>query len=52
MTTLANSFLIDGSSLFLQVMRTTIISCMGLKFGKIGPWTKELAAPERLKKSP
>ena len=51
MTTLAPSFLI-GSSLFLQVTRTTIKSRMGFKFGKIGPGTYELAALERLEKSP
>ena len=50
-TTLAPLFLI-GSSLFLQVPRTTIISRMDSKFGKIGPGTYELAAIERLKKSP
>ena len=50
MTTLVSSFLI-GSSLFLQVTRTTIKSRMGSKFGKIGPGTEELAAPERLKKT-
>ena len=48
MTTLAPSFLIC-SSLFLQVRRTTIISRLGSKFGKIGPGTYELAALERLK---
>ena len=48
MTTLAPSFLI-GSSLLLQVTRTTIISRMGSKFG---PGTYELAALERLEKSP
>ena len=47
MTTLAPSFLI-GSSLFLQVTSTTIISRMGSKFGKIGPGTYELTALERL----
>ena len=51
MTTLAPSFLI-GSSLFLQVMRTIIKSGMGLKLGKFGPGTYELAALERLEKSP
>ena len=51
MTTLASSFLI-GAYLFLQVTRTTIKSQMGSKFGKIGPGTEELAAPEPLKKSP
>ena len=50
MTTLAPSFLIV-SSFFLQVTRTTIKSGMGSKFGKIGPGTEELAAPERWKKS-
>ena len=43
MTTLAPSFLID-SSLFLQVTKPTIKSRMGLKFGKIGRGTYELAA--------
>ena len=51
MTTLATSFLIVYS-LFLQVTRTTIKSRMGSKFGKIGPGTYELAALERLEKSP
>ena len=51
MTTLASSFLI-GSSLFLQVAKTTIKSRIGSKFGKIGPGTEKLAAPERLTKSP
>ena len=49
MTILASSFLI-GSSLFLQVTRTTINSGMGLKFGKIEAGPEELAALERLKK--
>ena len=47
MTTLAPSFLI-GSSLFLQVTRTTIKSRMGSSLGKIGLWTYELSALERL----
>ena len=51
MTTLATSFLID-SSLFLQVTRTTIKPRMSSKFGRIRPGTYELAALERLKKSP
>ena len=51
MTTLAPLFLI-GSSLFFQVTITAIISQMGSKFGKIGPGTYELAALERLEKSP
>ena len=50
-TTLATSFLI-GSSLFLQVTRTTIKSRMGSKFGRIRPGTYELAALEHLEKSP
>ena len=48
---MTTSFLI-GSSLFLQVTRTTIRSRMGSKFGKIGPGTYELAALEHLEKSP
>ena len=51
MTTLSPSFWI-GSSLFLQVTRTTIKSRMGLKFGKIRRRTSELAAFEYLEKSP
>ena len=51
MTTLAPSFL-DGFSLFLQVTRTTIKFRMGSKLGKIGTGTYELAALERLEKSP
>ena len=51
MTTLAPSFLI-GSSLFFQIMRTTIISRLGSNFGKNGSGTYELPALERLKKSP
>ena len=51
MTTLAPSFLI-GSSLFLQVTRTTVKSRMESKFGKIGPGTYELAALECLEKNP
>ena len=50
MTTLAPSFLI-GSSLFLQVTRTTIKSWMGSKLGSIRRRTYELAALERLKNS-
>ena len=45
------SFLI-GSSLFLQVTRTTIKSLMGSKLGSIRQRTYELAALERLEKSP
>ena len=48
MTTLAPSFLI-GSSLFMQVTRSTIKNWMGSKFGQIRPVTVKLAALERLK---
>ena len=51
MTTLAPSFLIC-SSLFLPVTRPSIKSGMGSKFGRIRPGTYELAALERLEKSP
>ena len=50
-TSLVPSFLI-GSSLFLQVKRSTTKAWMGSKFGLIRPWTLGLAALERLKKSP
>ena len=50
MTTLAPSFLIG--SLFLLVTRTTIKSQIGSKLGKIRSPTGELAALERLEKSP
>ena len=51
MTTIALSILI-GSSLFLQVTRTSITSGTSSKLGQIGPRTAELAALERLEKSP
>ena len=51
MISLALSFLI-GSSLFLQVTRTFITSRTSSKFDQIGPRTAELAALERLEKSP
>ena len=51
MTTLAPSFLI-GSSLFLQVTITTIKSWMDSKLGIIRQKTYDLAALERLEKSP
>ena len=51
MTSVARLFLI-GSSLFLQITRTTIKSRMGSKLGKIRLGTYELAALERLEKSP
>ena len=50
-STLAPSFLI-GSSSYLQVTRTSIASRTSSKFGQIGPRTAELAALERLEKSP
>ena len=50
-TTLASSLLV-GSSLFLQVMWTTIKSRMGSKFARIRPGTYALAALEYLDKSP
>ena len=49
--TIAPSFLI-GSSLFLQVRRTTIISRTSSNFNEIRPRTAELAALERPKKIP
>ena len=51
MTTLAPSCLI-GSSLFLQVTRTTIKCWMGSKLGSIRRKTYELSALEGLEKSP
>ena len=50
-STLAPSFLI-GSSSYLQVTRTSITSRKSSKFSQIGPRTAELAALERLEKSP
>ena len=50
-STLAPSFLI-GSSSYLQVTRTSIISRTSLDFSKIRHRTAELAALERLKKFP
>ena len=50
MTTLGLSFFIV-SSLFLQVMRTSITSRMSSEFGQIGSKTAKLAALERLEKS-
>ena len=51
MSTLVPSFFI-GSFLYLQVTRTFISSRTHSKFGQIGPRTAELAAIERLEKSP
>ena len=48
---LAPSFLIESFS-YLQVSRTSITSRTSSKFGQIGPRTAELAALERLEKSP
>ena len=50
-TTLAPSCLL-GSSFYLPATRTPTKPRMGSKFGQIGPWTGELAALERLEKSP
>ena len=50
-STLRPLFLI-GSSSYLQVTRTFITSRTSSKFGQIGPRTAELAALERLEKSP
>ena len=49
--TLAPSFFI-GSSLFLQVRRTTIISRTSSNFNQIRPRTAELPALDRIKKFP
>ena len=49
LSTLAPSFLI-GSSSYLQVTRTSIISRTSSNFGQIRSRTAELAAIERLKK--
>ena len=49
--TLAHSFLI-GSSLFLQVRKTTIISRTSLNFGQILQRTPELAALDRIETFP
>ena len=51
MSTVVPSFLI-GSFSYLQVTRTLITSRTSSKFGQIGPRTAELAALERLEKSP
>ena len=51
MNMLAPSFLI-GSSSYLQVMSTTIISRTNSNLGQIRPRTAELAALEYLEKSP
>ena len=50
-STLAPSFLI-GSSSYLQVTRTTIISRTSSNFGQIRSRTAKLAALEGLKKFP
>ena len=49
--TLAASFLI-GSSSFLGITRTNLLSWMSSNFGQIRPQIGELAALERLEKSP
>ena len=50
-STLAPSFLI-GSSSYLQVTKTSIISQMSSNFSQIRPRTAELAVIERLKTFP
>ena len=45
-------YLLRGSSSYLQVTRTSIISWMSSNFSKIQPRTAELAALEHLKKIP
>ena len=50
-STLASSLLI-GSTSYLQVTKTTIISQTSSNFSQIRPRTAELAALERLKKFP
>ena len=50
-STLAPSYL-SGSSSYLQVTRTSIISRTSSNFSKIRAKTEELAALERLKKFP
>ena len=49
--TLVPLFFIRSSS-YWQVIRTSITSRTNSKFGQIGPRTAELAALERLEKSP
>ena len=51
MNTLAPSFFI-GCSSYLQLKRKTIISRTSSNLGQIQPRTAELAALERLEKSP
>ena len=45
-------FIFDWFFFIVQVTSTTIKSRMGSKFGKIQPWTEELAAIECLENSP
>ena len=49
--TFSQMFLI-GSFSYLQVMMTCMRAWMSSKFGRIRPWTTELAALERMKKIP
>ena len=44
--------LLIGSFSYLQVMMTCMRAWMSSKFGRIRPWTTELAALERMKKIP
>ena len=48
----SSTFIFDQISLYLQVTRTSITSQTSSKFGQIGRRTAELAALERLEKSP
>ena len=48
----SSTSILIGSSSYWQVTRTLITSRTSSKFGQIGPRTAELAALERLEKSP
>ena len=47
-----SAFISIGSSLFLQVTRKVIKACMSSNFAQLSLGTVELAALERLEKSP
>ena len=47
-----SAFILIGSSSYLQVTKTTIISRTSSNLGQIRPRTAELGALERLEKSP
>ena len=44
----SSTYILIGSSSFFHVTRKAMRSRMSSKFGKIRPWTAELAALERL----